>query len=57
LLDPAVETASGLSKVCVASCSNLLTFEQARVLRTVGQLSDSAMRQIEGCLKHVLVLP
>src|SRR6516225_9452043 len=43
LLDPTVETASGLSKVCVASCSNLLTFEQLRVLRTIGSLSAAAM--------------
>src|SRR3954462_13577534 len=50
LLDPAVETISGLSKVCYASCVNLLTFEQARVLRTVGTLSNAAMRQIEACL-------
>jgi mRNA interferase MazF len=57
LLDPAVEATSGLSKVCVASCINLLTFEQARVLRTVGRLSNVAMRQIEGCLKHVLEIP
>jgi hypothetical protein len=35
---------------------NFLTFEQARVLRTVGQLSDAAMRQIEGCLKRVLAI-
>jgi len=27
LLDPALETASGLSKVCVASCSNVITFD------------------------------
>src|SRR5947209_12514826 len=46
LLDPAVETASGLSKVCVASCLNVTTFEQLRVLRTIGALSDAAMRQI-----------
>src|SRR5205823_1796489 len=57
LLDPAVETASGLSRVCVASCLNLTTFEQARVHRTIGGLSDAAMRQIEGCLKAVLELP
>jgi mRNA-degrading endonuclease toxin of MazEF toxin-antitoxin module len=57
LLDPAVETASGLSKVCVASCLNVTTFEQARVLRTVGYLSDAAMRQVEDCLKAVLELP
>src|SRR5437660_11619378 len=54
LLDPAVEAASGLSKVCVVSCINVLTFEQARVLRRVGWLSDAAMRQVEACLKAVL---
>jgi mRNA-degrading endonuclease toxin of MazEF toxin-antitoxin module len=57
LLDPAVETASGLSKICVASCINIMTFEQARVLRTVGCLSDAAIQQIEACLKAVLQIP
>jgi mRNA-degrading endonuclease toxin of MazEF toxin-antitoxin module len=57
LLDPAVETAAGLSKVCVASCTNLLTFEQALVLRIIGYLSDAAMQQIANCLKMVLELP
>jgi mRNA-degrading endonuclease toxin of MazEF toxin-antitoxin module len=56
-LDPAVETLSGLSKVCYASCKDLLTRDQALVLRTVGVLSDAAMRQIEDCLKKVLGLP
>ncbi len=57
LLDPAVETGSGLSKVCVASCINVTTFDQALVLRTIGFLSDAAMREIEACLKVVLQLP
>src|SRR5262245_21315572 len=57
VLDPAVETASGLSKLCVASCANILTFDQALVLRTIGNLSDAAMRQIADCLKTVLELP
>ena len=57
LLDPAVEAASGLSKVCVASCTNVLTIDQALVLRTVGSLSDAAMQQIGDCLKKVLELP
>lgn len=57
LLDPAVETASGLSKVCVASCTNVLTRDQALVLRTVGSLSDAAMQRIGDCLKQVLALP
>jgi len=57
LLDPAVETGSGLTKVCCASCTNLLTIEQDRVLRNVGYLSDAAMRQIEMCLRAVLDIP
>src|SRR5438128_9875989 len=57
LLDSAVETASGLSRVCVASCMNVVTYEQTRVLATIGVLSDAAMRQIEDCLKTVLGIP
>jgi mRNA-degrading endonuclease toxin of MazEF toxin-antitoxin module len=57
VLDPAVETASGLSRVCVASCFNIRTLDQALVLRRIGVLSDAAMRQIEDCLKQVLELP
>jgi mRNA-degrading endonuclease toxin of MazEF toxin-antitoxin module len=53
ILDPAVETASGLSTICVASCMNFTTFEQARVLRTIGVLSDAPMQPIEECLKKV----
>ena len=57
VLDPTAEAASGLGKVCVASCINVMTFEQARVLRTIGCLSDAAMRQIEASLKVVLEIP
>src|SRR5438094_3276294 len=57
VLDPAVEVASGLRKVCVASCLNVTTFEQARGLRAIGYRSDAAMRQIEDCLKAVMELP
>jgi mRNA interferase MazF len=56
-IDPAVETASGLSKVCYASCKDLFTRDQAIILRTIGVLSDAIMRQIEDCLKAVLELP
>jgi mRNA-degrading endonuclease toxin of MazEF toxin-antitoxin module len=56
-LDPAVETGSGLSKVCYASCKDLLTRDQALIHRTVGYLSDAAMRQITDCLQQVLELP
>jgi mRNA interferase MazF len=54
LLDPAVETGSGLSKLCVASCINITTFDQSLVVRTIGYLSDAVMQQIEACLKVVL---
>lgn len=56
-IDPAAETASGLSKVCYASCKDLLTRDQSLILRTVGVLSDVTVRQIEDCLKTVLALP
>jgi mRNA interferase MazF len=56
-LDPAVETMSGLSKVCHASCKDILTRDQALALGTVGILTEAAMRQIEDCLRRVLELP
>jgi mRNA-degrading endonuclease toxin of MazEF toxin-antitoxin module len=56
-IDPAVEPASGLSKICYASCKDILTRDQALVVRTVGLLSDATMRLIEECLKKVLEIP
>jgi mRNA-degrading endonuclease toxin of MazEF toxin-antitoxin module len=53
-IDPSVETASGLTKVCHASCTNVLTLDQSLVLRTVGVLSDAVLQEIEACLKTVL---
>jgi mRNA-degrading endonuclease toxin of MazEF toxin-antitoxin module len=54
LLDPVVEINSGLSRVCYANCINILTYDQARVDRTIGFLSDAAMQEIERCLKATL---
>jgi mRNA-degrading endonuclease toxin of MazEF toxin-antitoxin module len=56
-LDPGKETASGLSKLCYASCKDILTRDQALVLRSIGVLSDVAMREIEACLRTVLQIP
>jgi len=56
-IDPAVESFSGLSKVCYASCKDILTRDQSLILGTVGALSDAAMLQIEDCLKQVLGIP
>src|SRR5947209_2418050 len=53
-IDPSAEAGSGLKKVCYASCANVLTLDQALILRTVGSLSDRVLRQMEGCLKTVL---
>jgi mRNA interferase MazF len=54
VLDPAVETDSGLRKSCVASCNNFLTRDQAIAGPVIGFLSASAMQRIEECLKKVL---
>jgi len=56
-IDPSVETASGLSKLCYASCKDILTRDQSLILGTVGVLSGAAMLEIEACLKAVLAIP
>jgi mRNA interferase MazF len=57
VLDPAVETNSGLSHRSIASCNNFLTLDQRLVHRRLGELSVIALRQIEACLKVALALP
>jgi mRNA-degrading endonuclease toxin of MazEF toxin-antitoxin module len=56
-LDPATEPGSGLSKVCYASCYNLLTRDKAVIGPIIGYLSDAAMQRIGDCLKKVLEIP
>ncbi len=56
-IGPAVETTSGLSKICYAACKDILTRDKALILRTVGVLSDAVMRPIDDCSKKVLELP
>ena len=56
-LYPAVETNSGLSKPCVASCINVMTVEQIQTLRTIGFLSTATMQRIEASLKTTLAIP
>jgi mRNA-degrading endonuclease toxin of MazEF toxin-antitoxin module len=57
LLDPAVETGAGLTKVCYASCKDILTRDQTIVGPVIGYLSDAVMQQIDACLKAVLAIP
>ena len=47
-LDPAIETGSGLSKVCYASCTNVLTQEQSLVITRIGisPCCDAANRRV-----------
>ena len=56
-LDPVAEPLSGLSKLCYASCNNILTRDQVLAGPIIGSLSDRAMLEIEVCLKKVLELP
>ena len=48
--------ASGLHKDSVVNCSNLVTIRQQDIIRVVGSLSKTTMRQIEICLKAALDL-
>jgi mRNA interferase MazF len=56
VLDPAVETSSGLAVRSVASCNNFLTTDAALIDQTIGLLSDDAMQRIADALKTVLAL-
>ncbi len=55
-LDPAQETGAGLNRLCYASCKDVMTRDQALVVRTIGVLSDAVMQEIEVSLKQVLEL-
>ncbi len=56
VLDPTVETTSGLLHLSYAFCPNFLTIEQALIDQTIGRLSDVAMIEIDRCLKATLEL-
>jgi mRNA interferase MazF len=57
LLDPAVETASGLKQISFAVCNNIQTLDQALVHKRMGALTARAMREIEEKIKRALELP
>lgn len=56
-IDPVREPTSGLVKLSYASCTNIVTRDQALIDQTLGVLSDAILQQIEACLKGVLRLP
>jgi len=57
LIDPAVETQSGLRYASVASCNNLLTIDQSLIVQIIGHLSPATMHQIDDRLKTAMDLP
>ena len=57
LLDPAIETISGLNKVCYACGYAILTRDEEVIGPVIGSLSLAAMQEIEKCLKAVLEIP
>ena len=48
---------TGLRLNSVIQCENLLTYDQALVLRLLGHRSATAMEQINACLKAALGVP
>jgi hypothetical protein len=46
LIDPALESNSGLRYPSVASCRNLLTIDQGLIVQTTGQLSAGTMGRL-----------
>jgi mRNA-degrading endonuclease toxin of MazEF toxin-antitoxin module len=56
LIDPAVDTQSGLRYPSVASCSNLLTIDQTLIAQVLGHLSAATLQLIDDRLKTALDL-
>ena len=50
-------TLSGLRQDSMIQCENLLTFDQRQIIATIGHLTPTLMRQIDGCLMAALGLP
>ena len=48
---------TGLRLNSVVQCENLITYDCALILRVLGRLTISAMRQIDACLKASLGIP
>jgi mRNA-degrading endonuclease toxin of MazEF toxin-antitoxin module len=59
LIDPMTPEGapSGLAAPSAVKCENLYTVSQARIKRTLGQLSDALKRKLDSCLKAALELP
>lgn len=56
LIDPGTSegASAGIRHASLASCNNLGTIEQTKVLQVVGHLSDVLKQQLNDCLKAAL---
>ena len=45
---------TGLRLNSIVQCKNLITYDQSRIRSVIGSLSDTAMREIDACLKDAL---
>lgn len=48
---------TGLRLPSVVQCENLITYDQALIVRTLGRLPSAAAQQIDACLKAALGIP
>jgi mRNA interferase MazF len=58
LLDPSTDEgrSSGLISPSAASCENVATIQDSRVVRTIGRLTPNLMQQVDDCLRQALGL-
>ena len=54
LIDPKLEPGSGLKGPSLVSCPNLFTIDQKAILRTLGELSEPSLAQLDDCLIEAL---
>ncbi len=57
IIDPALETGSGLLAISAGACESLFSLHQRLVIKRIGSLSSATMAQIDGCLRTALGLP
>lgn len=48
---------SGLRTPSVVKCENIYTFNQSRIVATIGRFSATTMTAVDGCLKETLGIP
>jgi mRNA interferase MazF len=57
VINPALETASGLVAVSAVACESLFSLHQRLIVKRIGFLSPAVMARIDDCLKIALGIP